>query len=116
MLFIEKCEQNFYVTNVQKESDSDDATTNDQYFLSHSEPIVELLYCNAMGALIGAWFGAFPIPLDWDRPWQIWPITCSIGLCIGAGIGNLVSLFKSLKLKHQKNTTSILTSIKTKKA
>ena len=26
MLFIEKCEQYFYVTNVQKESDSDDAT------------------------------------------------------------------------------------------
>ncbi|KAJ0060479.1 hypothetical protein NL108_014106, partial [Boleophthalmus pectinirostris] len=20
--------------------------------------------------LVGAWFGAFPIPLDWDRPWQ----------------------------------------------
>lgn len=21
--------------------------------------------------LIGAWAGAFPIPLDWDRPWQV---------------------------------------------
>lgn len=21
--------------------------------------------------LIGAWLGAFPIPLDWDRPWQV---------------------------------------------
>ncbi|MEQ2202020.1 hypothetical protein XENOCAPTIV_022424 [Xenoophorus captivus] len=21
--------------------------------------------------LIGAWVGAFPIPLDWDRPWQV---------------------------------------------
>ena len=20
----------------------------------------------------GAWLGAFPIPLDWDRPWQVW--------------------------------------------
>ena len=18
------------------------------------------------------WLGAFPIPLDWDRPWQVW--------------------------------------------
>ena len=105
-----------FLNSPMEQSTSDDTLTNAQYFLSHSEPIAEFLYCNAMGALIGAWFGAFPIPLDWDRPWQIWPITCSIGLCIGAGIGNLVSLFKSLKLKHQKNTTSILTSIKTKKA
>ncbi|XP_035421020.1 phosphatidylinositol-glycan biosynthesis class F protein isoform X2 [Cygnus atratus] len=22
-------------------------------------------------SILGAWFGAFPIPLDWDRPWQI---------------------------------------------
>ncbi|XP_064914253.1 phosphatidylinositol-glycan biosynthesis class F protein isoform X1 [Columba livia] len=21
-------------------------------------------------SIFGAWFGAFPIPLDWDRPWQ----------------------------------------------
>jgi GPI ethanolamine phosphate transferase 2/3 subunit F len=23
------------------------------------------------GALLGAWVGAFPVPLDWDRPWQV---------------------------------------------
>ncbi|GBN78123.1 Phosphatidylinositol-glycan biosynthesis class F protein, partial [Araneus ventricosus] len=34
--------------------------------------------------VFGAWIGAFPIPLDWDRPWQTWPITC----CIGASLGN----------------------------
>ncbi|KTF74409.1 hypothetical protein cypCar_00035411 [Cyprinus carpio] len=22
-------------------------------------------------SVIGAWLGAFPIPLDWDRPWQV---------------------------------------------
>ncbi|XP_009284597.1 PREDICTED: phosphatidylinositol-glycan biosynthesis class F protein isoform X2 [Aptenodytes forsteri] len=22
-------------------------------------------------SILGAWFGAFPIPLDWDRPWQV---------------------------------------------
>lgn len=21
--------------------------------------------------VVGAWVGAFPIPLDWDRPWQV---------------------------------------------
>lgn len=25
----------------------------------------------AHGAVIGAWFGAFPMPLDWERPWQV---------------------------------------------
>jgi phosphatidylinositol glycan class F len=25
--------------------------------------------------LVGAWVGAFAIPLDWDRPWQPWPIS-----------------------------------------
>lgn len=22
-------------------------------------------------SVVGAWLGAFPIPLDWDRPWQV---------------------------------------------
>lgn len=35
--------------------------------------------------VVGAWVGAFPIPLDWDRPWQVsrsllmlirWPLGC----------------------------------------
>lgn len=25
----------------------------------------------AHGAVIGAWVGAFPMPLDWERPWQV---------------------------------------------
>lgn len=25
----------------------------------------------AHGAIIGAWFGAWPMPLDWERPWQV---------------------------------------------
>ena len=27
--------------------------------------------CTIVFTLIGAWLGAFPIPLDWDRPWQV---------------------------------------------
>ena len=27
--------------------------------------------CSIIFTLIGAWLGAFPIPLDWDRPWQV---------------------------------------------
>lgn len=35
--------------------------------------------------VVGAWVGAFPIPLDWDRLWQVsrsllllihWPLGC----------------------------------------
>ncbi|XP_071963897.1 uncharacterized protein [Antedon mediterranea] len=40
-------------------------------------------------SLLGAWLGALPIPLDWDRPWQVWPISCSIGVVIGHGAGLL---------------------------
>jgi len=45
-------------------------------------------YIPAALAAVGAWLGAFPIPLDWDRPWQAWPITCSAG----AGAGHTVGL------------------------
>ena len=38
--------------------------------------------------VFGAWVGAFPIPLDWDRDWQKWPIT----VCMGALGGHVVGL------------------------
>ncbi|GFW70903.1 phosphatidylinositol-glycan biosynthesis class F protein [Trichonephila clavipes] len=44
------------------------------------------LHYMVLWTVIGAWVGAFPIPLDWDRPWQTWPVTC----CIGASLGNSV--------------------------
>nr|GMD76690.1 phosphatidylinositol-glycan biosynthesis class F protein [Ipomoea batatas] len=30
-----------------------------------------MVFFPAHGAIIGAWFGAWPMPLDWERPWQI---------------------------------------------
>ncbi|XP_060070612.1 phosphatidylinositol-glycan biosynthesis class F protein-like [Ylistrum balloti] len=38
-----------------------------------------ILYYSSIGSVLGAWLGALPIPLDWDRPWQVWPITCVLG-------------------------------------
>ncbi|XP_019340896.1 phosphatidylinositol-glycan biosynthesis class F protein isoform X2 [Alligator mississippiensis] len=29
------------------------------------------LQITTMCSIVGAWLGAFPIPLDWDRPWQL---------------------------------------------
>ncbi|XP_054718727.1 phosphatidylinositol-glycan biosynthesis class F protein-like [Uloborus diversus] len=55
-------------------------------------------------SIIGAWLGAIPIPLDWDRPWQEWPITCCIGAALGSSaahffIGSkvLLNLFREKK-------------------
>lgn len=49
------------------------------------------VYCSSVGGLIGCWFGVIPIPLDWDRDWQDWPITLLIGAYLGAFIGSLLS-------------------------
>ena len=32
--------------------------------------VLEWAYWGAIGTFIGAWLGAVPIPLDWDREWQ----------------------------------------------
>ncbi|MQL93955.1 hypothetical protein Taro_026608 [Colocasia esculenta] len=44
------------------------------------------------GAVIGAWFGAWPMPLDWERPWQEWPICVTYGATFGYVLGLLASL------------------------
>ncbi|CAA7391209.1 unnamed protein product [Spirodela intermedia] len=46
----------------------------------------------AHGAVIGAWFGAWPMPLDWERPWQEWPICVTYGAVLGYVVGVLASL------------------------
>lgn len=45
----------------------------------------------AMGAIVGAWLGAIPIPLDWDRAWQAWPIPCAVGAICGQMLGSIAS-------------------------
>lgn len=42
-------------------------------------------------SILGGWFGAFPIPLDWDRPWQVWPISCSLGATFGYMAGLIIA-------------------------
>lgn len=43
-----------------------------------------------IGALIGGWLGAIPIPLDWDREWQKWPVTIVTGVWLGWAIGRTI--------------------------
>nr|AFK47377.1 unknown [Lotus japonicus] len=54
---------------------------------------VEYLIClPAHGAVIGGWFGAWPMPLDWERPWQEWPISVSYGTLAGYMVALVASL------------------------
>ncbi|KAI0102746.1 GPI biosynthesis protein family Pig-F-domain-containing protein [Nemania sp. FL0031] len=43
-----------------------------------------------VGAGVGAWVGAVPIPLDWDREWQKWPVTILCGIYAGYTVGKLI--------------------------
>ncbi|KAJ5219424.1 uncharacterized protein N7498_001523 [Penicillium cinerascens] len=52
---------------------------------------VDPVWGSALGTGLGAWFGAIPIPLDWDRPWQAFPITILVGAYIGYALGSLIS-------------------------
>ncbi|GAB1198032.1 Glycosylphosphatidylinositol (GPI) anchor assembly protein [Aspergillus pseudonomiae] len=59
----------------------------------------------ALGTCVGAWFGAVPVPLDWDRPWQAFPITivigAYIGYSVGYGLGRTVLFGKRLKIEEE---------------
>lgn len=48
------------------------------------------VFGSSIGAFIGGWLGAAPIPLDWDREWQKWPITIVTGMYMGYIIGKFV--------------------------
>lgn len=63
-----------------------------------------LMYRNLYMAILGAWIGGIVIPLDWDRPWQQWPIPCSIGALVGFFMSHFLAffyiLYGSLTGKH----------------
>ncbi|CAG8544775.1 12002_t:CDS:2 [Acaulospora morrowiae] len=52
----------------------------------------KMIYYTTVTTVVGAWLGATVIPLDWDRPWQVWPISCVIGGYIGHVVGSILSL------------------------
>lgn len=62
--------------------------------LAHFKPeesLDALVSLPAYGSVVGAWIGAWPMPLDWERPWQEWPICVTYGTVIGYLIGVLAS-------------------------
>ncbi|KAL1918819.1 uncharacterized protein VTP21DRAFT_2841 [Calcarisporiella thermophila] len=55
---------------------------------------------SGLGACIGAWLSAITLPLDWDRPWQAWPIPAVVGTLLGCMSGH--ALYAVIDLGVQK--------------
>ena len=55
-------------------------------------PLERCIWWCSLGSVVGTWLGAVPIPLDWDRPWQAWPISCVIGTLLGYTCGNFCAI------------------------
>ncbi|RXW22759.1 hypothetical protein EST38_g3084 [Candolleomyces aberdarensis] len=45
-----------------------------------------------LGVFLGAWAGIIPIALDWDRPWQAWPLTPAYGALFGYTISSIAAV------------------------
>ena len=56
-----------------------------------------------LGAIGGAWFGVWPVPLDWERWWQVWPIPCLVGSLLGYFLAIVVLSVFSLEFFHKEN-------------
>ncbi|XP_012526892.2 phosphatidylinositol-glycan biosynthesis class F protein [Monomorium pharaonis] len=61
-----------------------------------SNVLADALKLNIQSTILGTWLGATVIPLDWDRPWQTWPIPCVIGALLGYLIAHFITLVKTL--------------------
>lgn len=58
-------------------------------------------FCGFWGGIVGAWLGAVPIPLDWDREWQRWPVTIVVGIVVGYIVGRLAGGVAMLDAKKK---------------
>lgn len=54
------------------------------------------------GAVVGAWFGASPVPLDWERWWQVWPVPSLSGALLGYFIALFVTLVRFIRRRSIK--------------
>ncbi|RDB17375.1 Phosphatidylinositol-glycan biosynthesis class F protein [Hypsizygus marmoreus] len=58
-------------------------------------PIERAFVYPAIGTTLGCWLGVIPIALDWDRPWQAWPLTPTFGAISGYIIASMFALTAS---------------------
>lgn len=71
------------------------------YDLARSPTILKTIFsnpilCSSFCSVIGTWLGVIPIPLDWDRPWQQWPITLLVGAYAGSVLGYTIGYARQL--------------------
>lgn len=59
------------------------------YMFLISNPI----YVVALLSAVGAWSGVLTIPLDWDRDWQMYPISLVLGAYFGGFVGGIIAFF-----------------------
>ncbi|KAF7329665.1 hypothetical protein MKEN_00229600 [Mycena kentingensis (nom. inval.)] len=63
--------------------------------LSSRTPVERAILYPSVGTVIGSWIGAIPIALDWDRPWQAWPLTPATGAIAGYILASIAALTAS---------------------
>ena len=74
-----------------------------------------------VGTVLGGWFGAIPIALDWDREWQKWPCTviwgCVLGWVVGRALtaGLTVGVGKRIDLSEHQSVPSDIAGATKKK-
>ena len=49
----------------------------------------------ARTTVLGCWLAAIVLPLDWDRPWQQWPVPCVYGALLGYALGLALAALSS---------------------
>lgn len=65
-----------------------------------SQAFLKLLKRNAYLVIFGAFIGSVVFPLDWDRPWQIYPIPNIVGAVTGQMLGSFYCLVETM-VKHK---------------
>ncbi|KAG7096029.1 hypothetical protein E1B28_006710 [Marasmius oreades] len=55
-------------------------------------PVERAILYPALGTVVGCWLGAIPIALDWDRPWQAWPLPPLFGAVLGYIVSSITAL------------------------
>uniref|UniRef100_A0A182S715 Glycosylphosphatidylinositol anchor biosynthesis protein 11 n=1 Tax=Anopheles maculatus TaxID=74869 RepID=A0A182S715_9DIPT len=69
---------------------------------------LNLLKNNCIGVILGAWGASVVAPLDWDRPWQVYPIpnvVGSIGGLFGMNVFNLLSTVYISMYRNRRSKT-----------
>lgn len=67
-------------------------------YLQKDNILVNAMRTNIQATLLGAWLGAFVFPLDWDCPWQVWPVPCVIGAFLGYTSAHFITFINTLSM------------------